>query len=184
MNKKIITIISFIFLASCSTTSTRSSQDLALDLSLNQVEKLNIGNVDANDVKKALGDPDQVMQVRSQSQGNVWIYLDKASKSPRVSLFFDDETRKLMSATWFVREQDPEVQLSSAKRRYPHAKFEIIKSKWETGHSAPADEVYYFDKNLGLKLIYSPVPNQVRSIVRIASKQGQVSDRTVSSSVK
>lgn len=160
---RMIIYLSLLFVIGCSTPSTVSTSNSRPPIRLEQVENMRLGATKREEVLTIFGFPDMKIPNNEVAQ-ETWLYFEAPYRSsPRVSFTFNLSSA-LKSATWDVRQGDPESDLERVKNRYNQAKLKLIQSPWINTHAAP-DEDLYVDRNLGLTVVFESTPKRVSAIV-------------------
>jgi hypothetical protein len=155
--KPILTAFLLIFVVACASTKEVRQGTLTLDL----VMRLSFDRDSENSIVSALGAPDVRVNVPDSSEV-LWSYNDKIDGYQRLSLVFD-ETGRLQSKVWLVREREPEILLENSQKRFPSAKFVAEDVQWDNSHSAP-DERFYSDEENGISILFRKTRQEVESI--------------------
>jgi hypothetical protein len=122
MNLSIATILCF-NLSSCSTALVSNQEHL----SLNKIDLVDLEVVNSENAASFFGKPDLQDFIGKNQQQEAMVYLK--DNSPRLTLVFDTKTKQLLSANWFVGQNDQESQLKKIQERYPHANFDLNNPK-------------------------------------------------------
>jgi hypothetical protein len=130
-------------------------------LTLEYVEKLEVGKITIGDIKQYLGEPSREIS----KDGLVYlVYSDAVLKHHRASFTFDSKER-LKQKYWNVSSSERIQKLDEALKRYPSHNFEVTDAKWdyERFHYAPSAR-FYADKEKGLTITFNKFKSYVESL--------------------
>ncbi|KYG61744.1 hypothetical protein AZI85_05830 [Bdellovibrio bacteriovorus] len=133
---------------------------------------LSPGQSTTGEVTAKLGSPN--MKVSLPDNETAWIYLNKESKSTRLSIIFDTPKSVIKSIHWFASSTDPEVQLNTAKKQFANDTFTAASSSWINPHASP-DEVIYNNADSTVHIALRKSRNEVSAISK--SDGSAVADR-------
>lgn len=159
--KKLICVALFSYQIFMS-TSCATSQNVASSLNLSQVEKIDFANLSIENAVQKIGTPTLKDFIDSNKSEEGWIYLDGQPATTRLSLVFNTSSGKLVSAHWFLNENDPEARLSALLERFPGAAIDLHAPIKKDGPDGPT--LFYSSKNSPLRVAVDQKSNLVSSI--------------------
>lgn len=162
----LICCVFFLGLESCSILKPKQSSigsQTKHNISLDTVEKLEIGKTLINEAKQIFGTPDMESTLEDFKNEIGLIYFFKEEKSTRLGLSFYKDTGILNSISWHTNRNDPERILDVALNRYKSHRFN---KKWYIGENPHIfdDEIHYIDEEKGPLIVYKKTDKVVVSI--------------------
>lgn len=153
-----VLILYMLFSTSCSTSASKLSSS---KLTLSEVEELEVTESTMEEAHKKLRKPDLVVFLEHDQVA--WLYLEGDVPTTRLSLIFDNTSKKLATINWFVKEADKESVVANAKDRYKNAQFVESSPEWTNSHVGP-DELLFADKKKNLEIVFQKSTKKVSTI--------------------
>lgn len=113
-------IFMFALMLGCTSLNSKSASTLTLD----KLDQVNLAQLDIDKALSFFGKPDIRDLVGKNNSQEALVYLNNQDlRSPTLSLVFDSNSKKLVSANWFGPEKS-ELDFSKIQKRYPKDVFE------------------------------------------------------------
>ncbi len=157
--KLLLVVVIGLVLTTCVTQQKSARQHLELLA----VEKIQLESFSPDAATMQLGKPDKIIPLPDAPAEDAWLYFEPGQRSTKLSLIFDRKSGALVRKTWFVGENEPEINLPIAKDRFPDSHFNAQLSESDNPHYISDREVYS-DKKNGISISYLRTTNVVEAI--------------------
>ncbi len=151
---KFFRFLTLTFLCACS-----SIQYAKEPTSFRAVRSLLIGKDTLDSVTARFGSPSKQ---ESEKETIKLVYLDPKSNLPRLQLYFDEQSKRLLTALWLPRENEPEKNLEILKANFPEKMFRETAETSANSHALSPESVQY--RASGVTIRYSNYSRGVEAI--------------------
>lgn len=169
--KAISAILITLSSCACASIYNRSNSRLSLE----KLEKTNFQTLTLEQAESLFGHADINELVGSTHSEQVLVYLrSEAPRAPLLTLIFDNNNKKIISANWFVDKKSNDSNFENIKNRYSEYKINLNKPKSEIGpygdkllqYSIAGPLVIFVNENSrtveGISWVYNTEDNVVR----------------------
>lgn len=145
-------------LSACSTSPDQKNKTI----SFSAIAKINWTIINKSNAEKYFGKADAANVIYPKKSEEGWVYIGDRDKTAHLSLLFDIQTDKLISANWFFGDTEKNLTLDQLIQQHPNLSFDLEKP--EAVNNGAREMHFYSSKDKDFVAAVRGQTNTVSSI--------------------